>query len=229
MSLTLTARLARWGAALMVAGLMAGCSALSAVQNATTTLEVYELRAAAGGPVARGAPRPVALIVELPTTSGALDTDRIMIRPGPLQAQYLPDVRWSETAPVMVQRLMLRSIEDTQGFRYVGRRPIGPGGDYALISELTDFQAEALAPGGAVVTLRLTARLVREEDVEIVASRTFTATAAVASTGTPALVDGFDRASRLLMNEIAEWTLDALDVGFARTSVAGDAELAREI
>jgi cholesterol transport system auxiliary component len=143
-----------------------------------------------------------------------LDTDRIMIRPSPLQAQYLPDVRWSETAPVMVQRLMLRSLEDTQGFRYVGRQPIGPGGDYALISELTDFQAEASAPGVAVVTLRLTARLVREEGLEIVASRTFTSTAAVASTETPALVDGFDRASRVLTGEVAEWTLDALDIGF---------------
>jgi len=211
---TLAARLLRWGATLAAAGLVAGCSAISAVDNATTTLEVYELRTATEGPIARGDPLPVALIVELPTTSGGLDTDRIMIRPSPLQAQYLPDVRWSETAPVMVQRLMLRSLEDTQGFRYVGRRPIGPGGDYALISELTDFQAEASASGGAVVTLRLTARLVREEDVEIVASRTFTSTAAVASTETPALVDGFDRASRVLMGEVAEWTLDALGVGF---------------
>ena len=209
--LTLVARLPQWGATLAVAGLVAGCSAFSAVKDATATLEVYTLRAPQAETVARN-PAPIDLIVEIPTTSGALDTDRIMIRPSALQAQYLPDVRWGETVPVMVQSLLLRSLEDSQGFRYVGRRPIGPGGDFAVLSEVTDFQAEISGGEGAVVTLRLTVRLVREEDAEIVAGRTFTATAATTSTEAPALVEGFDRATQEIMGEIVEWTFGALDI-----------------
>lgn len=205
-------RALRRAAALAALCLAAGCSAISAVGNATTTLEVYTLRAPQAAAVARN-PAPIDLIVELPTTSGALDSDRIMIRPSPLQAQYLPDVRWGETVPVMVQGLMLRSLEDTQAFRYVGREPIGPGGDYALLTEVTDFQAE-VAGEGAVVTLRMTVRLVREEDIAIVAGRTFTATAATTSTTAPALVEGFDRASREIMGEVAGWTLASLGAGY---------------
>ena len=74
----------------------------------------------------RAAPRDV--IIELPTTSGALATDRIMIRPNRLQAQYLPESRWSEPAPVMVQTLMLRAVEATGAVRYVGREPLGVSG-----------------------------------------------------------------------------------------------------
>jgi cholesterol transport system auxiliary component len=55
-----------------------------------------------------------------------------------------------------------------------------------------------------VVTLRLTARFVREDNAEIIASRSFTSTRAVASTETPALVDEFNRASRVLRGEVAE-------------------------
>ena len=42
----------------------------------------------------------------------------------------------------------------------------------------------------------------------------------MASTGTPTLVDGFDRASGVQMGEVAEWTLD---ISFARTGAAGGA------
>ncbi|MGB8623619.1 MAG: ABC-type transport auxiliary lipoprotein family protein [Paracoccaceae bacterium] len=185
---------------------ISGCSALSAIGDVSKALEVYELRPPADVVAARGRPLSTDVVVELPTTSGALATDRIMIRPNPLQAQYLPDVRWSEPTPVMVQTLMLRAIEASQAVRYVGRRPLGASGDYAIVTEIVDFQAEvADNDETARVRMRIIVRLVREDDASIAASRTFTADATAASLETPALVAAFDAASNRLLSEFAVW------------------------
>ncbi|MFP7569979.1 ABC-type transport auxiliary lipoprotein family protein [Marivita sp. S2033] len=209
----LTFRFARASLAVGALAVVTGCSALSAFSDAATPLDVYEIPAPSGiSPTTRGAvARDV--IVELPTTSGALETDRIMIRPNPLQAQYLPEVRWSEPVPVMVQTLMLRAIESTGAVRYVGRQPLGVSGDYAIVTEVMDFHAEQIAGGdGAMVEVRLLSRLVRERDARIVSSRTFSAEALSGSTDTLPLVEAFSAASDQVFTEVAQWI---------RTSVAG--------
>ena len=71
---------------------LSGCSALSALSDATTVLDVYELQAPDAVP--QGGARSLDVIVELPTTTGALDTDRVMVKPSQLQAQYLDDARY---------------------------------------------------------------------------------------------------------------------------------------
>jgi cholesterol transport system auxiliary component len=199
--------------ALATLALLPGCSAISALSGAATPLDAYDLTAPVDGPQARGRATSAQLVVELPTAPGALSTDRILIRPRPLQAAYLPDAKWAEEAPVMVQTLLLRSLEDANAFRYVGRRPLGTSGDYALVSELTDFQAEATPDGKtAVIRLRLTARLVREEDATVLASRTFNTQSAAASTDTLDIVEGFNLANQQLLSDTTAWVLKTLNI-----------------
>ena len=197
--------------ALVAVPALTGCTALSAIGDATTPLEVYELRAPTDIPKAQGRTLPRDVIIELPTTSGALDTDRIMIRPNSLQAQYLPEVRWSEPAPVMVQTLMLRSIEVTEGVRYVARQPLAANGDFAIITELTDFQAElGEDEKTAIVRLRFISRVVREDDASIVSSRAFSSTAQSSSLDTQDLVEAFDTAAGNLFPDFATWVLSVI-------------------
>lgn len=197
----------------MLAALLSGCGAISALGEATTPLDAYELRAPTDGPVAQGRPLQRDLIIEIPTASGALDTDRIMIRPNPLQAQYLPRARWSDTTPLMVQTLMLRAIENTNGLRYVGRRPLAGAGDFALISELTDFQAELDAETDtAMIRLRLVARIVRESDASILATRTFSSSALAIDLETLGLVNSFNIAAEPLMRDVSAWVLASLGI-----------------
>ena len=193
--------------------LLSGCGALGALGEATTPLDTYELRAPVDGPSATGQPRAIDLVVEVPEASGALDTDRIMIRPNPFQAQYLPRARWADSSPEMMQTLMLRSVENTNAVRYVGRRPLAGSGDYALISEITDFQAERRdGEDAAEIRLRMTARLVREDDASIVATRVFTATAEVESLDTLPVVESFDSAANPLLREVAAWVMQTLGI-----------------
>jgi cholesterol transport system auxiliary component len=196
---------------LVLGSVLSGCAVISAFDDATRPLDVFELRAPPG--IQKVSRRALArdVIVELPTTSGALATDRIMIRPNNLQAQYLPEVRWSEPTPVMVQTLMLRTLEATGAVRYVGREPLGVSGDYAVITEVVDFQA-ALAEDtdSATVRLNLIVRVVREADASIIATRTFTANAVAASTETLPLIQAFDVASVQLFSDVAQWFPNAL-------------------
>ncbi len=202
-------RFALAAAALAALTALTGCGAISALDSATAPLEVYELRAQPQPPATRQSAAQV--IVEIPNTSGALETDRIMIRPAPLQAQYLPEARWGDPVPEMLQTLMLRSLESTGAFAYVGRRPLGPGGDYAVLTELSDFQAE-LDPGGDTATIRIqmTVRLLRERDLRIIATRNFSATTTAPSTGTEAIVAAFDAAAAEFLPEFTGWTLATL-------------------
>ena len=194
-------------AALMLS-LLSGCSAL--LGGAATPLDAYELRAPQVSVASRATAR--SLVIEPPGASGALDTDRIMIRPNPVQAQYLPGVRWTDQAPTMLQNVLLRAFEDTNALRYVGRRPLGGLGDLALISELTDLQAEIGPDGEATARIRVTARLVRESDAAVLSSRSFQASAPVASTETMEVVQGLNAASDAVVGEMVVWVLRQIGV-----------------
>jgi len=214
------ARAARATTLVVSLSFVAACSTLGALGSASTPLDVFDLRAPENAPVVQGSPLARDVIIELPTTSGVLETDRIMIRPDALQAQYLPDVRWGDEVPVMVQTLLLRALENTGGLRYVGRRPLGGSGDFAIVSEIVDFQAETDdGQDGATVRLRITSRIVRESDVRIIATRSFTATANAASDRTPDIVAAFDAASDQLLLDFADWVMGTL--GRRLTAVSG--------
>jgi cholesterol transport system auxiliary component len=202
--------------ALVTLALLPGCSALSALSGASKPLSGYDLNAP-NPPVQARNTSSRQLVIEVPTAPGALTTDRILIRPHPLQAAYLPDGKWAEETPIMLQTLMVRSFEDSGAFRYVGRRPLGAVGDYALLTELTDFQAEAAVDGkSATIRLRLTARLVREDDAAVISSRSFTQTTAVPSTEGLALVEGFNLANQALLSDLTKWVLGAANIGVKR-------------
>jgi cholesterol transport system auxiliary component len=182
-----------------------GCGAVSSLSRASGELDAYTLSPA------RGSGTPVGgsghLIVELPSAAGALATDRILIKPLPYQAQYLPDGRWSEPAPNLVQTLLVASFQNLGGFRLVGRTANGLMPDYTLMTELLDFQAEPGAKASEyVVRVTMMMTLIRESDRRIVDARRFSATGTVGSDETAALVAAFDRVLQGLLPEIVAWT-----------------------
>lgn len=187
-----------------------GCTAISTLGEASRALEIYELRAPQAPTVATRR-RDIEVVVEEPMAGGALATERIMIRPEPLKAQYLPGVRWADPAPVMLQTLILRSLTESGALSSVGRRPLGAAGDYAVLSELTDFHAEtAEGADGVTVRLRLIVRLVRERDARVIATKTFSAVNPASSTETDAVIAAFDQASMQLLSEVTSWVLSQL-------------------
>lgn len=188
---------------LLLTGL-GGCAALSSINEDSTTLDAYTLAPLA---VVETPTRPVHLVVQLPTSAGALATDRILIKPSVLQAQYLPDGRWTDPAPVLLQTLLLASLQNAGGFQLVDRDGGGLMPDFTLMTELQDFQAEPNTTDTSVtVRVRVAMTLIRESDVSIAASRQFNATAVAANNSTPALIMAFHEALRTVLIDAVNWT-----------------------
>ena len=182
--------------------LLAGCGIFN---KAAETLDAYTLSPLAGDGDAQGATRH--LVVELPTSSGALATDRILIKPNRLQAEYLPAGRWVDATPVLVQTLLVASLQNSGAFRLVGRDGAGLSPDYQLLIEVNDFQAEAPVDGvdATPVRVSLTMTLVRDEDGSLIATRRFEHSAVASSSETLALVSAFDQATQKVLSDTVAW------------------------
>lgn len=200
-------RLARALPPLLAVLASSGCAVMGALSGGPQR-DVFELRAPT--PAMHCARTRIAeLVVEAPKASGPIDSNRILVRPNPLQIQYLPDAEWGDSVPVMVQTLMVRKLAAYPVFSHVGRAPLGNAGDYALLSEVGDFSA-VVEGRGAVITLRLAAQIVDEMSARVVARRDFTAQVPVAGTATPELIEGFDLAGRQLFDQVGSWASGAL-------------------
>lgn len=193
---------------LILSLVLSGCGAIGALSDATTRMDAYTL-----SPVSVAA-APVAgtkhLVVELPTTAGELLTDRILIRPIPYQAQYLPDARWSEPAPALLQTLLVASFQNLGGFRLVTRTGAGLMPDATLMTELQVFHAEPAAGVAGAMTVRVSMvmTLIGETDRRIIATRRFAAQTTVTSDDSRDIVSGFETALRSLLEDAAIWTVN---------------------
>ena len=183
--------------------LLAGCGIFS---KAAETLDAYTLSPLPGSGAVHGSSH---LVVELPSSSGALATDRILIKPNALQAEYLPKGRWVDATPVLVQSLLVASLQNSGAFRLVGRDGAGLTQDYTLLTEVNDFQAESPADGATAtpVHVGLTMTMVREEDGSLIATRRFTATALASSSDTLALVAAFEQATQQVLAAATGWSI----------------------
>lgn len=201
-------RAARLGIAAVCVAALGGCAAVSSLTSASQPLPTYTLTALPG-PGTGGGSRHI--VVATPTTTGALATDRILVRPSRLQVAYLPESRWTDAAPVMVQSLILQSMQASGAFRLVSRDGMGLFPDYTLVSELDAFQIEpAGQPEAPVYQARvaLSATLVRESDGVALGSRRFEAVAPAASAAPLDVAAAFDVALRQVQRDVVQWTAD---------------------
>ncbi|MBU2959390.1 membrane integrity-associated transporter subunit PqiC [Citreicella sp. C3M06] len=182
---------------------LAGCSALSSIDSASKPLNTYELSPlpAVSGTVRRGR---ASIEVAMPTTTGALSSDRIVIKPTPREIQTLPDARWVDDAAAHVQLLLVRSLANSGRFSLVTSAGVGPTPDYVLMSDLQAFQAEVSGDEVKVV-IQSTLTLLRDSDGAILASRSFSSAVPVADTSAARIVEAFDMAMTAQLTEMVDW------------------------
>lgn len=113
------------------------------------------------------------LAVAEPHAGRALQTDRIALRPAPLEFRYVKDARWAGAAPAMIQTLLVESFENSRALRAVDRETNIPRSDYLLLVDLREFQADDYGEGPPRANVRLTLKLVRLPEARIVASEGF--------------------------------------------------------
>lgn len=159
------------------------------------------------------------LVIEEPLAAGGLDSSRIAMRPAPTELKYFADARWAERAPRMVQTLIVESFENTGKIVSVGRQAIGLRSDFSLKTELREFQADYFHDGGRpVITVRISAKLIKQPRQYIIASKSFDHSLAAVDDTLPNIINGFDAALGKVIKRLVEWTLKSSDAQAPSTS-----------
>jgi cholesterol transport system auxiliary component len=182
----------------------AGCSGL--LSSNMPPPQLYTLTPAGDFP-SGGARVAWQLLVDVPASAAALDTERIALSRSATTVDYFADAAWTDRAPLMVQSLIVQSFENSGRITAIGRESLALRGDYVLRPELRHFEADYA--GGAVPSahVQISVKLVKAPDRVIVGQQVFDAAVPAAANLVPAIVDAFNTALHKATRQIVDWTL----------------------
>mgnify|MGYP003388813745 CR=1 FL=1 len=150
------------------------------------------------------------LTVALPVADAALNTARIALRHNPISLEYYARANWVDTAPRMIQTLLVESFENSASIISIGRQSVTLRADYSLLTDLREFQAEYIGGGPPRIRIRLNAKMVRMPQRTILATQTFEFVEPAASSDLQAVVSAFDVALGKTLKRIVEWSLKSV-------------------
>jgi cholesterol transport system auxiliary component len=185
----------------LVALLCAGCFGPGA-RSKVEAPDTYRLTAPAIEPIGTAAVRPEALAVSRPRAAPALDTAGIAIaRPGQ-SFDYYSGVRWAESAPAMIQQLIVQSLTTSGVYTTVVTSPSRVPVNQVLDVELRRFEAVADSESAAprvVVELQLT--LVDAKQGTRLGSALATAEATAGANRRGAVIAAFEEATSAALRD----------------------------
>ena len=85
----------------------------------------FDLQAPTSFPTGIGSTNLQFAVTE-PTVVGALDSERIVVRPMPMAITYLGKAQWSDRVPKLVQARLIDAFQNTGRVRSVGSRGTAP-------------------------------------------------------------------------------------------------------
>ena len=207
-------RLTTAAASLSCLMLLSGCSGLATLAEVATPSELYMLTPKSTFDA--GLPRLTQqIVIEEPTATAAVSTDRIMVQPTPLRVQYFPDVRWIDRAPVIVQTLLIESYENSGKVAAVGRSTVSLRADYLIVTDIREFHARFVQPdqpqtSPLEVQVRLNMKVVDADLDRIIASRSFEEIVPSESDNIDDVVEAFDEALGRTMRDLVEWSVPVM-------------------
>lgn len=185
---------------------MGGCSAVTALNSAAEPIDTYDLVPVAGSRGGRRTART--LLVAKPEAPAAIASDRILIKPTPAAITYLPDGRWSDDLPLVIQSLLIRSISGTARIGYVGQADGGPVPDTALLVRIDAFEAHVLPDASIEIAVDIALTLLDDQDQRVLATRSFAQNLRAADDSPAAIVAAFQTVLNTILPAMADWAVD---------------------
>ena len=157
----------------------------------------------------RGLP-PVkwSLVVDEPTAANQLDTSRIALMSSQFRVEYYAEVEWTDSAPAMVQLLLIQSFQNTGRLPVVASSRQTFATDFLLLSNLRKFQVEKDASGTPQAAVVLEATLLRMPRRTPVATARFEKATPVSSDSAETVSAAFDASLGDVMRRVVDWTLE---------------------
>jgi cholesterol transport system auxiliary component len=202
-------RIARVAAAMLAVALAAGCTG-NLLQSDAPVPDTFRLTSAPPAAAADVSPLPLAVVVQRPRATAALDTDRIAISAAGNRFNHYSAALWAEPAPQMVQQQLVSALAATGQFGGgVFAAPARVPAELLLDVELRRFEAVTASANAAssstapVVHVQVQASLIDTRRSARVTS--FVAEAAVPATENrlAAVIAAFERANAQVMSEVA--------------------------
>ncbi|HXZ67058.1 MAG TPA: ABC-type transport auxiliary lipoprotein family protein [Alphaproteobacteria bacterium] len=158
------------------------------------------------------------LVINEPTASTSLDTDRILLRPGNSEIKYIAGARWSERVPRLIQSQLLRAFDKSGAIVGVGRQAIGLHGDYELQGELSSF--DTVYSGGAtpMTEIAINFKVVRQPGEIIIASRNFEEKERATAPSLTAITASFGNVLSTIVGQAVPWTLTEAQRDFEQSA-----------
>ncbi|MBX3457819.1 MAG: membrane integrity-associated transporter subunit PqiC [Candidatus Paracaedibacteraceae bacterium] len=154
----------------------------------------------------RAQPSPLQLIVDIPTTSVFLDTQRVAVVPAPQQIDYFANMEWAERLQLVVQESVTYSLQNLNLFRAVTRQNDGIIPDRQLKINIRKFQVNLCTQ--PIAEAEYYVQLINVISRDEVARYTFTTSIPMSAESTPSAEDiaaALDQANKNIIGEIADW------------------------
>lgn len=155
------------------------------------------------------------LVVDAPVAPQSLDTVRIALTRGRTKLDYYANSAWTDRAPVLLQGVLVEAFENSGRIAAVARDAGSLTPDYALETELRDFEArdDGTAKQSPTVVVRLIVKLVKTPERQLVGDMQVTEMALAQGDSLDSVVEAFDVAVGKALGQIVPWTLRGMTHG----------------
>jgi cholesterol transport system auxiliary component len=185
-----------------------GLSACSGMIGPPDAGPMYMLKPALPPAQPQGAPVTWAMTIEYPTTSDALDTNRIALTHSDTTLDYYANATWPDSLPRMVQTAMLSAFQDSGRLPAVSREQDALHADYNLNLDIRDFAAHyADADGAPKVTVSIIAQMVTAHGRKVVANLAASQSEQASANSVEAVVQAMNAALGPVIGQITAWAL----------------------
>ncbi len=182
----------------LAAALLTSCALIKPQEAPRDTFELTAPASVAG----LGGGTSAQILVKLPTSLKAIDSDRIIVKPSPSVVTYLQGAQWSDTVPRLLQARLVEAFENTGRIGATARPGDGLVIDFQLVSDIRRFE---ISNGDAIIELSI--KLLADKSGLVRETRIFTATSPAGGSDAQAYVAAFDAAFDDLAKGIIRWVV----------------------
>ena len=190
-----------------IEGLLGGLEKLTGGGSTKSTAPTYDVTAVKDFPKPSETPS-WQLVIPEPSALLALNSDKIKVRPADgAESTDIPDARWSDNIPILLQEKFLQSFENAGYSQAVSRPRDGFEAAYQLVLDIRsfslvsgaeqagelEFEAKILGPGG-----------------KIIAAKSFHTTAPATGADAPAAAAALNQAFAKAATELVPWAVEAI-------------------
>ncbi|MGB0921738.1 MAG: ABC-type transport auxiliary lipoprotein family protein [Alphaproteobacteria bacterium] len=139
---------------------------------------------------------PHQLTIEQPMAPRALDTDRVPIGLSDNAIQFVPNARFTDRIPTLVQRALAAGTERSGAFNAVAREELGLRTTFAVAGDLRRFGVEN---GEAIIEVSVA--VIERRKAKIVGRETFIGKATISGQDAAMLARAYERALAKVVGE----------------------------